>query len=82
MLKTPSQDGVFCFFKMHTLTNRNATRRMVYKRQDVRPKEDNMLNEFLFVAVFFLTRIVLPVVLTLVVGELIARRAHADAAES
>ncbi len=41
-----------------------------------------MLNEILFVAGFFVTRIVLPVVLTLVIGEFIARRFHADPAES
>ncbi len=41
-----------------------------------------MLNEILFVGGFFLTRIVLPVVLMLVVGEFIARRQQADATKS
>ncbi len=40
-----------------------------------------MLNEILFVAGFFVTRIVLPVVLTLVVGEFVARRVQADGAK-
>ncbi len=33
-----------------------------------------MLYDILFVATFFATRVVLPVVITLVVGEWIARR--------
>jgi hypothetical protein len=37
-------------------------------------KEVNMLYDILFVTSFFVTRVVLPIVLTLVVGGWIARR--------
>lgn len=43
------------------------------KRQAVF-KEVNMLYDILFVASFFVTRVVLPIVVTLVLGGWVARR--------
>lgn len=45
-----------------------------------RRKEDTMLYEIIFVAGLFATRIVLPVMLTLVLGEWIARRTNRNQA--
>ncbi len=45
-------------------------------------KEDTMLNEIIFIAGLFATRIVLPVMLMLVLGEWIARRTNRNEAKS
>ena len=37
-----------------------------------------MLNEFLFIALLFLTRVILPLVVLLVVGQWIARRTNRE----
>ena len=71
---TPSRDGVFCLSQIQLSCGWSLHPAQWYTEGE--RGEDQMLNDLFFIVTILMTRVLLPITLTLIAGSLLHRALH------